>query len=131
MPLLLHEDLSHKILGAFYEVHRELGHGFSEPIYQRALERALRDRTIAFEREKPLAVYFRGEIVGEYRVDLLVSGVIIVELKAVERLSPAFENQVINYLTATRLELGLLLNFGQRAQFKRLVRSIKSDLRSV
>ena len=118
------DELSGRVIGAAMRVHATLGPGFTEGVYQNALalEMALED--IPFEREVKLEVRYRGELVGTYRVDLLVDGRLILELKAVQTILPEHEVQVVNYLTATGLEQALLLNFGTRSlQIKKKYRS--------
>lgn len=110
---LLHASLTHTILEACFEVSNELGAGFLESIYEKALLIALRDKGLAVEVQVPLAVQFRGDVVGQFFADLLVEGVIIIELKAVAALLPEHKAQLINYLKATGLEVGLLVNFGR------------------
>jgi len=110
---MLHEQLTGKILEASFEVIRELGAGFLEGVYQNALFIALRQKGIKAEARVPLLVRFRGEVVGEYYADLLVDDKVIVELKAVKLLAPEHQAQLINYLKATGIEVGLLINFGR------------------
>ena len=118
---MLHEELTGKILEASFEVIRELGAGFLEGVYQNALLVALRQKGIKAEPRVPLLVRFRGEVVGEYFADLLVEGKVIVELKAVKTLAPEHQAQVINYLKATGIEVGLLINFGNpKLEYRRL-----------
>jgi len=107
------------IIGLAMKVHRELGMGFLEAIYANALAFELAEAGIAFEREKRIPVYYRGHIMGDFIADLVVQGIIVVELKSVEGLLTAHSVQLVNYLSATRLDLGLLLNFGAKSlQFK-------------
>ena len=118
---MLHEALTGKILEASFEVIRELGAGFLEGVYQNALLIALRQKGIQAEARVPLSVRFRGEVVGEYFADLLVDGKVIVELKAVKALAPEHQAQLINYLKATGIEVGLLINFGRpKLEYRRL-----------
>ncbi len=118
---MLHEELTGKILEASFEVIRELGAGFLEGVYQNALLVALRQKGIKAEPRVPLLVRFRGEVVGEYFADLLVEAKVIVELKAVKALAPEHQAQVINYLKATGIEVGLLINFGNpKLEYRRL-----------
>jgi GxxExxY protein len=105
------DDLAHRVIGAAIEVHRHLGPGFLEGVYEEALAIELRLRGIPFERQKMIVVGFKGAAVGEGKLDLLVNDRLIVELKAVESLSAIHKAQVISYLRATRLHLGLLINF--------------------
>jgi len=118
---LKHRPTTEGIIGAFYEVHNELGPGFLESVYVEALSIALSEAGLSIEREIPLDVAFRGRVVGKFRADIVVNGTVLVEAKASPSLHPLHEAQVLNYLRATNLELGLLLNFGPRAQFKRLL----------
>lgn len=118
---LLHGEISHEILGAFFRVHSTLGHGFLESVYRRALAQEIRRRGLEVATEVPFTIAFTGETVGEYRADLVVAGKVIVECKAAEFLTAAAEAQLLNYLRASGIELGLLLNFGSRASFRRLV----------
>ncbi|HEY3138569.1 MAG TPA: GxxExxY protein [Blastocatellia bacterium] len=118
---MLHEQLTGKILEASFEVIRELGAGFLEGVYQNALLIALRQKGIQAEARVPLLVRFRGEVVGEYYADLLVESKVIVELKAVKALAPEHQAQLINYLKATGIEVGLLINFGRpKIEYRRL-----------
>lgn len=118
---LMHGEISRGILGAFYDVYNEMGPGFLEAVYQRALPVALAERGIASEREVPILVRFRGEIVGEYRADLVVERKVIVECKVTEKVLPYHEAQLLNYLKATRISVGLVLCFGARPSFRRLL----------
>ncbi|MDR0233186.1 MAG: GxxExxY protein [Dysgonamonadaceae bacterium] len=118
---LLHKDLTDKIISCFYQVYNDLGYGFLERVYQNALYFALIDEGLECEAEKPIKVYHNDRVVGDYRADLLVENVVLLELKASEELNPANEKQLINYFKATDIEVGLLLNFGKRPQFKRKV----------
>jgi len=114
-------DLTGKIIGCAMEVHRQLGNGFQEVIYQRALAIEMGDNGIEFSREHQMPVYYKEQQIGIRRVDFLVQGVISVELKAIIQLEDVHLAQAINYLEAYDLEVGLLLNFGSKSlQFKRL-----------
>jgi GxxExxY protein len=116
------------IIGLPMKVHRELGTGFLEAISANALAFELAETGIVFEREKRIAVYYRGHIMGDFIADLVVQESIIIELKAVEGLINAHSVQIVNYLSATRLDLGLLLNFGARSlQFKTKTREYIRD----
>ena len=118
---LLHAEVTHRILGCFFKVHWRLGYGFLESVYANALAVEFRRRRIAVEREAPLAVQYEGENVGLFRADFVVEQRVLVEIKSVERLVAAHEAQIINYLHTTGIQVGLLLNFGPRAVFRRLV----------
>ncbi|MBI2408875.1 MAG: GxxExxY protein [Gemmatimonadetes bacterium] len=114
-------DTTRAILSAFYYVYNQLGHGFVESVYQRALGNTLERTGHAVAREAPLTVVFESRVVGLFRADLIVDQCVIVEAKAVEQLAIAHEAQLLNYLHAAQLPVGLLLNFGPRATFRRLV----------
>ena len=109
------------IIGAFYNVYNELGHGFLESVYREAMVIALREKGLQVEREKTVTVRFHNETVGVFRADLIVGSAVIVELKCARMLDSSHEAQLLNYLKATDFEVGLLLNFGTRPTFKRLV----------
>ena len=122
MAELIHKELSYKIVGAAMEVHRILGPGFLEAVYQSALAHELTLRQIPFEQFKCLSVTYKGKPIGEYEADFVVAGDIILELKAMSTLHPTHEAQAINYLAATGLKLAILLNFGADSlQHKRLI----------
>ncbi len=118
---LIHSELTEKIIGLFYEVYNELGHGFLESVYEQALSIAFAEREMFFQRQVAVPVWFRGHQVGDFRADLLVQDRVIVELKAGRTIEAAWEKQLLNYLRATQIEVGLLLNFGPAPQFRRLV----------
>jgi GxxExxY protein len=118
---LKHFELTEKIIGVFYEVYNELGHGFLESVYEQAMAIALAQQQIFFERQIAIPVWFRECRVGDFRADILVESKIIVELKAGRAIESAWEKQLLNYLRATDVEVGLLLNFGPSPQFRRLV----------
>jgi GxxExxY protein len=118
---LLHKELTNNIISCFYRVYNDLGYGFLERVYQNALYFVLIDEGLNCEVEKPVKVYHNGRVVGDYRADLLVENCVLLELKANEELNLANEKQLINYLKATNIEVGLLLNFGKQPQFKRKV----------
>lgn len=105
------DELAHKVIGAAIEVHRHLGPGFLESVYEEALSIELNLRGIAHERQRPIHVDYKGNPVGEGRLDILVGEQLIVELKAVETLAPIHTAQVISYLKSTEYSLGLLINF--------------------
>ena len=123
MAKILYKELSYAIVGAAMEVHRILGPGFLEAVYQAALAHELTLRNIHFEQFKRLPVYYKGILVGEYVADSVIEGRIILEIKAVSTLHPKHEPQVINYLTATGFRLAILINFGADSlQQKRMVK---------
>lgn len=118
---LLHGDLTEKILATAFEVSRELGHGFLESVYENAFALALTQIGLRVERQCAFKVLFRGEEVGTFFADMLVDRKVLVELKAVKCLLPEHQAQGINYLKATGIEVGLLINFGTpKIEFKRL-----------
>ena len=116
-----HRQLTDIILKSFYEVYNELGNGFLESVYESALCIVLTGNGLNVERQKDISVFFRGNNVGYFKADMIVNERVIVELKAVRTLNEAHNAQLINYLKATRMEVGLLLNFGQKPEFKRFV----------
>jgi GxxExxY protein len=121
---MLHEELTGQILEACFEVSKELGAGFLESVYERSLLIALSQNGINASSQVPMKVKFRGAIVGDFFADLLVEGKVIVELKAVGRVLSEHKAQVINYLKATGIDVGLLVNFGNpRLEYYRLHRS--------
>ena len=115
-----HQELTRKIIGVFYDVYNELGHGFLESVYEAAMLIALREAGLRAETQVPVVVNFRGYLVGDFRADLLVESAVLLELKAARALDPSHEAQLLNYLRATEIEVGLLLNFGVKPEFKRL-----------
>jgi GxxExxY protein len=118
---LLHKAISDRLLGSFYQVHRELGPGYVESVYANGMEIALTDDELRVEREIPVCVYFRGRRVGSFRADMIVESVVLLEFKAGDRLDPNAEAQLLNYLRGTRLELGFILHFGPKASFMRRI----------
>jgi GxxExxY protein len=118
---LLHEKLTNAIIKTFYEVYNELGYGFLEKVYQNSLYLELKNKGYKVEAQKKISVYYKGTEVGEYYADLLVEDLIILELKAADCIVKEFENQILNYLRGTECEVGLLLNFGKKPEFKRKV----------
>jgi len=118
---LLHEELTNVIIKTFYEVYNELGYGFLEKVYQNSLYLELKNKGLKVEAQKRIAVFYKGIEVGEYYADLMVEDRIILELKAADYIVKDFENQILNYLRATDCEVGLLLNFGKKPEFKRKI----------
>lgn len=124
---LLHKDLSYRLVGMAMKVHRELGRGFLERVYENAMAILLRKENISFQQQFPLKVYFEGETVGDYFADMIVEEKIIIEFKSAENLSPAHNAQAVNYLRATGLELAIIINFGRDSlQYERVVNYRKS-----
>jgi GxxExxY protein len=116
------KDLSFQVMGAVYEVHTVLGHGFLEKVYENALLRELQLRGIKTENQKELAVSYKDKVVGTYCADIIVDDQLLLELKSVENLNKFHEAQLLNYLKATGYQLGLLINFAKpRVEYKRLV----------
>jgi len=109
---MIHEELTEKILKACFEVSNELGNGFLESVYEKALVIALTAMCLNVQTQLPLQVMFRGQTVGEFFPDIIVENLVIIELKAVKALAPEHLAQVMNYLKATGIEVGLLVNFG-------------------
>ena len=123
MVEIIYKELSYALIGAAMEVHRILGPGFLEAVYQKALAHELTLRGIRFEQFKKLPVYYKGILVGDYEADFVIEGKIILEIKAVSQLHPRHEAQAINYLTATGFRLAILLNFGDTSlEHQRLVK---------
>ncbi len=116
-----YEDTTEKIIGAAYKVHNTLGSGFLEKVYQNSLAIELKALDISYYIEKPIKVHYNGEIVGDYIADIIVDGKVIVEIKAIKELSSIHEVQLVNYLKATGIEVGLVINFGKSVQIKRRV----------
>ncbi|HZY63382.1 MAG TPA: GxxExxY protein [Edaphobacter sp.] len=117
----LHSEITDKILSVFFDVYNELGGGFLESVYQQALKIALAQVGLKVVVEMPIPVYFRGEVVGNFRADCVVNDCVLLELKAISAFDRAHESQILHYLRATAMEVGLLLNFGPRPQFKRFI----------
>lgn len=119
-------DLTYQINGAIFEVSRILGAGFLEKVYENALMLELRERGLKAESQVPIKVFYKKKPVGEYFADILVQDKVIIELKSVENLSKLHEAQILNYLKATRIQVGLLVNFKHpKAEIKRMVFGLK------
>lgn len=118
-----HKEITNLIIKAFYEVYNTLGYGFLEKVYENALGNELRKNGLFVENQSKIIVHYKGSIVGNYFADLLVENKVIIELKAAEAICEEHEYQLINYLKATEVEIGLLLNFGKKPQFKRKIYS--------
>ena len=121
MGKLLHADLTDQVIKTFYEVYNELGHGFIESVYENSLAIALREKNFEVCQQIAIPVWFRGAQVGDFDADVMVDRTLLLELKAARAIDPAHVAQLLNYLKATEIEVGLLLNFGPRPEFKRLV----------
>ena len=118
---LLHKNITDIILKSYYKVYNNLGYGFLEKVYENALLYELRNHSLNCEKQKPIKVYYEQIQVGEYYADIIVNECIILELKATESIAEEHEFQLINYLKATEIEIGLLLNFGKNPEFKRKI----------
>ncbi len=118
---LLHKDLTDSIIKTFYDVYNELGYGFLERVYQNAMVYELSSRGFHVQPQKQIKVYYKDKEVGDYFADILVNDMVILELKAAEALVVEFEYQLLNYLRGTDVEVGLLLNFGKKPEFRRKV----------
>ena len=118
---MLHEEITSQILAAFYAVYNQLGYSFLERVYENALIIELQKRGLKVLQQTAIQVCYEGQVVGEYFADLLVEDLVVVELKAVEQIIKAHENQLVNYLKASNLEVGLILNFGPEPKFRRKV----------
>ena len=123
---LIHEELTHSVIGAFFDVYNALGFGFLEGVYTAALERELRDRGHKVGREVFAPVFYRGDIVARQRLDMVVDGKLVIEVKSTYEVNAAAPRQVYSYLHGTGLQLGLLLHFGPRPKFYRIFSSTPS-----
>jgi len=123
-----HSEITEKIIKAFYKVYNTLGFGFLEKVYENALFIELREMGLFVEKQRQIKVFYEEKEVGVYYADLIVSECVIIELKAAEALCEEHEFQLINYLKATEIEVGLLLNFGKTPEFKRKVFSNNQNL---
>ena len=118
---LLHEEITQKIIKSFYKVYNTLGYGFLEKVYEKAIAIELRKNGLEVKCQHPIKVYYESEIVGDYFADIVVNDLVILELKAVSTFTVEHECQLTNYLKATLIELGLLMNFGKEAEYTRKV----------
>ena len=118
---MLHEEITQKIIKAFYKVYNTLGYGFLEKVYENALIHELIKMGLGVIQQHPIKVYYDTVLVGEYFADIIVESAVIIELKAVESLHKNHSNQLMNYLKATEMEVGLLLNFGENPEFVRKI----------
>jgi GxxExxY protein len=119
--VLRYEELTSRVIGIFYDVYNELGFGFLESVYREAMYLALQEAGLKVRKEVPINVYFRGVIVGKFFADLWVEEVLLLELKSARALDGAHEAQLLNELRATDAEVGLVLNFGPKPDFKRMI----------
>ena len=123
---VLYPELSYQVMQVVFEVHNQLGPGFTEDIYEAALALELKAKGIVFEQQKPTQVYYKGQFVGTYRLDMIIEKKIILELKAVTTINDVFRAQLRSYLCATDLQLGILINFGtERVQSERIIHTSK------
>ena len=116
---LKHEELTERIIKVFYSVYNELGHGFLESVYEESMAVCFREAGLRFSRQCAVPVWFHGQKVGEFRADFIVEDAVLLELKALQSLDAMHHAQLVNYLSATELEVGLLLNFGPKPQIHR------------
>ncbi len=121
MENLLHQNITDDIIAAFYKVYNVLGYGFLERVYENAMFYELTRNGYLVEKQKRIKVFYENTEVGDYFADLIVSDKVIVEIKAAEGIRVEHDSQLINYLKATEIEVGLLLNFGKKPQFKRKI----------
>jgi len=117
----LHQDITEKIIKAYYQVYNTLGYGFLEKVYHNALLLELRKQDFYCQSQFPIKVFYEGVQVGDYFADIIVDESVVIEIKAIESLCEEHEYQLINYLKATDIEIGLLLNFGKKPEFKRKI----------
>lgn len=118
---MLHKELTSKIIHAFYKVNNTLGFGFLEKVYENALYIELKHMGLKVDKQKNIKVFYKGYEVGNYYADLVINNSIIIELKSVDSICAEHEAQLLNYLRATQIEVGLLFNFGKRAEFRRKI----------
>ena len=128
---MLHGEITDLILKAFFKVYNTLGYGFLEKVYENAMRIELRNMGLNVLQQKNIKVFYETDQVGEYFADLLINGLVIVELKAAENICEEHEAQLLNYLKATDIEVGLLLNFGKEPKFKRKYFTIDKKKKSV
>lgn len=117
----LYNEFTEKIISSAFEVHKTLGFGFAEKVYENALRVELENRGFSVDQQKGLTVFYKNTIVGDYIADLIINDIIIVEVKAIKSIDKAHEAQLINYLKATGIKLGLIINFGTSVNVKRIV----------
>ncbi len=116
-----YEEITDKIIKVFYKVYNTLGYGFLEKVYEKAMIIEFNKLQLKYTNQCPIKVFYEGEVIGDYVADFVVEDKIIIEIKAIKQLSKADENQLLNYLTATNFEVGILLNYGVKPEIKRKV----------
>jgi GxxExxY protein len=116
-----HWEITHRIVGVFFEVYSDLGYGYLDSIYSEAMTIALQEAGLRVQPERKVEARFRGRVIGTFRADLLIEGVVLVELKATRSIDSIHIAQLLNYLRCSALETGLILNFGPRPQIRRLI----------
>ena len=122
MKEIIYKELSYQIIGIAMEIHKELGYGFLEKVYENAFTVLLNSQNIKFEQQKSIEIYFRKAMIGHYIADLVIDNKIILELKAVTQIVDVHKAQLANYLKATGIRLGIIINFGKEAlEFERVV----------
>lgn len=121
MDNLLHSEITGEIIKAFYKVYNTLGYGFLEKVYENALVFGLETRGFQVQTQLPIKVHYNGREVGEYFADVIVENIVIIEIKTANTIDKAHESQLLNYLKATEIEVGLILNFGQKPEYRRKV----------
>ncbi|MDC0584530.1 GxxExxY protein [Bacteroidales bacterium] len=122
---MIPDSMTHEIIGLAYKVHNTLGSGFLEKVYENALIVELHNSGYEAKKQQPITVYYEGNIVGEYFADIIVDDELIIELKAVQRIAKIHEVQLVNYLQATKTDIGLLINFGEKVEVRRKYRIYK------
>jgi GxxExxY protein len=121
VPTMKHAEITDRIIGVFYEVYNELGFGYLESVYENALVIALAAKGLAGRQQIPIPVSFRGHLIGNFTADILVDDLVLLELKVARAIDETHRAQLMNYLRATRIEVGLILNFGPKPEVKRMV----------
>ncbi len=121
MSKLIHADVTEEITASFYEVYNELGYGFLEKVHENAMAISTKGRGLVAQQQWPIYVEFHGQSVGKYFADLYVNGIVLVEIKTCEAIADAHKAQLLNYLTATKIEVGLIFNFGPEPSFSRKI----------
>ena len=118
---ILHAEVTEKVIAVFYDVYNELGHGFLESVCQTAMVMALSQAGLSVEQRVPFQVWFRGESIGSFQADIIVNGRVLIEIKSASALHPWNEAQLLNYLRVSSIEVGLLMNFGPKPEYRRRV----------